>query len=115
MSNTADDKNGNHDAIRLDGHVSFLLAKNIVIDVTGYKSDGINLTFDLTSNGGDNWDPRLEAQNVDITVNSLDGNAYGVRANSSKSTWYEGRVTRIKISNDATIRMLTGGLLFLPA
>lgn len=109
MSNTADDKNGNHDAIRLDGHVSFLLAKNIVIDVTGYKSDGINLTFDLTSNGGDNWDPRLEAQNVDITVNSLDGNAYGVRANSSKSTWYEGRVTRIKISNDATIRMLTGG------
>ncbi len=97
---------GNHDAIKLNNHGPWMNVKDLYITVTAYKSDGVNVTWDSHDADEGKNTPHVSARNAYITINALDGNGYGLRANSSKQATAK---SYIDINQDAIIDMNNGG------
>ena len=102
----SEDTFGNDDAIKLDNHGPYVEARDLYLDVTGYKSDGINITWDTTFPG---IKPHVKARNTYVTVNSVDGNGFGIRVNSSKGFTTEDNESYVTIEEDAEVNMSKGG------
>lgn len=99
-------RSGNDDGIMLNNWGPSFVGKNLEIVINAYKSDGINVTWDAASDSNPELTSFVKAENVDITVNSLDGDAYGLRVNGAKIG--EG-YSFIGIAKNAVIRMTNGG------
>lgn len=102
----SEDTFGNDDAIKLDNHGPYVEARDLYLDVTGYKSDGINITWDTTFPG---IKPHVKARNTYVTVNSVDGNGFGIRVNSSKGFTTEDNESYVTIEENAEVNMSKGG------
>lgn len=99
-----DDSSGNDDGIKLQNHGPWIEANNLYIDITAKKSDAVNVTWD--AHDAPEGSPHVTANNAYITVNALDGNGYGLRANSSYAATNK---SSINITNNAVINMTNGG------